>query len=140
MKIDELLESKLKPTLEEFLNSNKRNEYIYFKSSNNIWLKSYVRKSSRYINGIRFHRVLDRANTSIDNSKIQLKMINNNINMASTGAYREFDLYMTELAKKYNYDGIYVENVLNDKLLDVLIRYGYKLLPNSNPSSFWKKL
>ena len=47
---------------------------------------------------------------------------------------------MLELAIKYGCEGIYVENVLNNKLTSVLIRYGYELIANLMPPSYWKKL
>lgn len=140
MRAFELFESNRKPTLEDFLTGSFRNMYVLFKSSKGIGITSYVRKGPRYINGIKFDKVLDRANTSIKNNKLQMKMHDANDTMMNTGAYREFDAHMLNLAKKYGYDGIYVESVLNDKLNAVLIRYGYELLPDINPPSYWKKL
>lgn len=140
MKIYELIESVRKPSLEQFLNGTLKNQYVFFRSSDNIEITSYVRKGPRNINGIIFDKVLDRANTSLVASKYKNKMIKSGNVMANTGAYREFDIYMTNMAKKYNYDGIYVESVINDNLHNVLKRYGYELLPNSYPASYWKKL
>jgi len=140
MRAFELFESKTKPTLEEFLTGSLRNIYVFFKSSNGIEITSYVRKGPRHIKGIKFDKVLDRANTSVKNDKLQMKMYNANDTMMNTGAYREFDAYMLNLAKKYGYDGIYVESVLNDKLNAVLVRYGYELLSDTNPPSYWKKI
>lgn len=138
MRAYELNESPGKPSLEEFLNGMIKNQYVFFKSSTGVVIASYVRKGPRYIKGVKYPKVLDRANTSLAASKYQNKMMKTGIFMAGTGAYREFDKHMTTLAKKYGYDGIYVENVLNDSLLDVLIRYDYELLPDSFPPSYWK--
>lgn len=139
MRAFELMETK-KPTLKDFLTGSSHNMYIFFKSSKGIGISSYVRKGPRYINGVRFDKVIDRANTSLISDKLQMKMHKANDTMINSGAYREFDAYMLELAIKYGYDGIYVENVLNNKLHSVLIRYGYELISNLTPPSYWKKL
>ncbi|MCH8326580.1 MAG: hypothetical protein IIB83_08510 [Bacteroidetes bacterium] len=114
MRAYELNESLRKPSLEEFLNGVVKNQYVSFKSSKGVMISSYVRKGPRYIKGVKYPKVLDRANTSLAASKYQRQMMKTGTLMAGTGAYREFDVHMTDLAKKYGYDGIYVENVLNE--------------------------
>lgn len=42
-----------------------------------------------------------------------------------TGLYLEYDQHCHEMAKKYGYDGVYVELVHTTFLRDVLLRYGY---------------
>lgn len=141
MKYTEIIsEDLLHPTLEEFLTGSVTNVYVTFVSSKGIKLESYVRKGPRYIGGERFDKVLDLANTKLKSSRLQMKMHKAGVQMANTGAYREFDAHMVELAKQYGYDGIYVENVLNPDLHEVLIRYGYTLVPNTEPKSYWKPL
>src|ERR1041385_270650 len=119
-----------KLTIEEFLETAEmRNEYIRYKD-----IVAYVRKSLRLIDGER-KRCLDRANTK------NVRRQNNMESMAKfyrTGLYREFDDLMKRLAVEYGYDGVYVESVLNDFLPDVLVRYGYRLVPDHDPPCyFW---
>ena len=140
MRAYELLEATKKPTLEDFLTGPSHNMHVFFKSSKGIGIISYVRKGPRYINGVKFNKVIDRASTALTSNKLQMKMYKANDTMINSGAYREFDAHMLELAIKYGYDGIYVENVLNNKLTSVLIRYGYELIANLMPPSDWKKL
>jgi hypothetical protein len=54
-----------------------------------------------------------------------------------TGQFKEFDLLMRELVLKEGLAGIFVENVFNEFLPDVLLRYGYIQLENREPPCFW---
>ena len=127
----------MKFTLEQFLNSPTRNAWIVFKSSDGHKLESYVRKGRRYINGKSYDLVLDRANTNLTGAKA-LRQLGDGAYMARTGAYREFDQHMLELAKQYGFDAIFVEQVLNPCLPDVLVRYGYTRVSGLYSLSFYK--
>ena len=125
-------------TLEQFLQSPARNAWIVFTSSNRYRLQSYVRKGPRFIGDARYSKVLDRANTSLTGAKVLNRMLDNEELMAGTGAYREFDQYMLKLAKQYGFGAIFVEQVLNPHLPDVLIRYGYTRDRGDRSFSFYK--
>jgi hypothetical protein len=115
-------------TLEEFLLSDYRNQYISYKS-----LEVYVRKNKHYLN----HKLV----SSIDLANIKnLKRMDNihyNPKRRRTGLLREFDTLMKDLATKYSYDGIYVENVINDFLPQKLKNLGYEQLGEEFPYCFW---
>lgn len=126
------------PSLEEFITSALRNSYITFTSSKGYIIESYVRKSSRILGEKRYDKVLDRANTKINNDEIVLKMIKQNKYMSGTGAYKEFDQFMLVTAKQHKFDAIFVEQVINPQLLEVLKRWGYIQIENT--PSFYKLL
>jgi hypothetical protein len=118
------------PSLEKFLQSPMTNSYVRYKN-----LESYVRKSRRCIDGVMV-LALDRANTK---NKKRSGNIGKKLKYIRTGLYREFDHHMGELAKSYGYDGIYVENVINEFLLDKLPDMGYRIVdPDYSSSCFWK--
>ena len=73
MRAYELLEATKKPTLEDFLTRPSHNMHVFFKSSKGIGIISYVRKGPRYINGVKFKRVIDRASTALTTNKLQRK-------------------------------------------------------------------
>lgn len=128
----------MKPTLEKFLNSSERNAWVVFTSSKGQKLESYVRKGPRVLEGTRYNKVLDRANTNVTGAKAIRTMVDSEYPMAGTGAYREFDQHMLALAKQYEFDAIFVEQVLNPCLPKVLLRYGYTHAPDSGGFSFYK--
>jgi hypothetical protein len=105
-------------SLEEFIKSDLRNGYIKEEG-----LKSYYRKGPLSVDGKYYKKVLTRANTS--NTK-RLSNVTSNSKKKSTGNYRKLDQKTLLLAKEYNFDGIYVESVLNEFLGDKLLEYGYK--------------
>ena len=130
----------MKRTLEDFLDSPSRNAWVQFKSSKGHKLESYVRKGPRCIADKLYAKVLDRANTNLTGAKSLRKMMDHGHFMAGTGAYREFDQHMFELAKQYGFDAIFVEQVLNPHLPDVLVRYGYTRVEGLYSLSFYKIL
>lgn len=138
MKLRDLCENTSYPSLEEFINSPSRNSYVTFISSKGYTIESYVRKGPRILDGNQYDKVLDRANTKIADDEVILKMIRQNKYMAGTGAYREFDQLMLKLANQYNFDAIFIEQVLNPQLLDVLTRWGYNRIGDT--PSFYKLL
>lgn len=135
----------MKLTLEQFLNSPARNAWVVFKSSDGHKLESYVRKGPRCLEGTSYDKVLDRANTNLVGAKALKKLMASTPDgsvkyMARTGAYREFDQHMLQLAKQYGFDAIFVEQVLNPHLPDVLVRYGYTRVEGLYSLSFYKIL
>jgi len=136
VKLCSLHEDYSHPSLEEFIRSSLRNSYVTFTSSKGYTIESYVRKGPRILDGVEYSKALDRANTSIKDEDVILKMMDNNEYMAGTGAYKEFDRLMLKLAKQYNFDAIFVEQVLNPQLLSVLERWGYTRIKNT--PSFYK--
>ncbi len=126
-------------TLEQFLNSPAGNAWVVFKSSDGHKLESYVRKGPRCLEDKLYDKVLDRANTNLTGAKSLRQMIDKKY-MAGTGAYREFDQHMLQLAKQYGFDAIFVEQVLNPHLPDVLVRYGYTRTSGLYSLSFYKIL
>ena len=129
----------MQPTLEQFLNSPARNAWVMFKSSDGHKLESYVRKGPRCLEGTEYAKVLDRANTNLTGAK-DLRQLGDRTYMARTGAYREFDQHMLQLAKQYGFDTIFIEQVLNPHLPDVLVRYGYTRTSGLYSLSFYKLL
>lgn len=121
------------PSLEEFLLSPDKQSYIQHKG-----LKSYTRKGPRMIDGEK-KLVIERANTY--NPK-RLRNITNKAKKKSTGLYRQLDEHTHEMARKHGYDGVYIENVLNDFLPDKLREYGYHQVNDDprypNPPCFYK--
>jgi hypothetical protein len=113
-------------TLDQFLaDLNARSEYIKFRSSKGVVVSVYVRKGSMNIKGMHYENVLQRANTSIQTARYARKATYDQP-LCKSGAYRELDLFMFEQAKNHGMNGVYVENVLNPMLPDVLLRYGYE--------------
>jgi hypothetical protein len=140
MKLQELQEDYSQPSLEEFITSSMRNSWVTFTSSKGYTLESYVRKGPRFLDGQKYDKVLDRANTSLKDEEVVLKMMDQNEYMAGTGAYKEFDQLMISLAKQYEFDAIFVENILNPQLPGVLARWGYTRTGDPNTPSFYKLL
>ncbi len=118
-------------TLEEFLaQSGVSNSYVRYKTAS-----IYVKRGWAMIDGER-KKALIRGKT--DNSK-RRSNIEINPKHKRTGLYREIDDMFVEAARKYGFDGVYVENVLNDFLPEVLVRYGYTRIDSEyGPPCFWK--
>ncbi len=140
MKLQELNEDYSQPSLEEFITSSMRNVWVTFTSSKGYTLESYVRKGPRILNGQKYDKVLDRANTSLRDEEVVLKMMDQNEHMANTGAYKEFDQLMLSLAKQHKFDAVFVENVLNPLLPKVLERWGYTRTGDPNAPSYYTLL
>jgi len=118
-----------KYSLEDFLKAPVNRLHIWYKN-----LESYYRKGPKYIDGIKYDKVLTRASTSIQG-----------VRGFGQGNYRELDALTTNLAREYGYDGVYIENVLNPWLAEKLPQYGYvevdkHLRDQGNPPCFFKKL
>ena len=104
-------------TLEEFVRDPARSAWIRYGT-----LKVYVRKSWRSVgDGTLFH-VIDVAN--ITNVRRPMNTARR-VRPRRTGQLRAFDDAVRRVAQAHGFDGVFWENVLNEFLPDVLIRYGY---------------
>jgi hypothetical protein len=117
------------PSLEEFLRSSERQAFVRYKH-----LKSWMRKGWRLIDGQK-KKTLERANTS--SNRRPPRKIEIDPNHRSTGEYREFDTLMRTLAPQYGFDGVFVENVLNEFLPEKLLEYGYRRITDPPLQCFW---
>jgi hypothetical protein len=107
-----------KISLEQFiLDETVRNLYIV-----ECGLVSYYRKQKTLINDVLYY-TLTRANTKNPKKSNNLEIKEK---YKRTGNYKALDDLTFELAKKYNFECIVVELIVNDFLPDVLLRYGYK--------------
>lgn len=114
--------------LQEFMESAERNAWI---KSND--LRVYVRKSVRSHDGMTF-KMIDIANVSNPRRAMNAGFRSKH---HRTGRFRELLDLANNLAMSHNFDAIYVENVLNEFLPDVLTRYGYS---RTNGNSFIKSV
>ena len=118
---------KQKEKFEQFVSEKDVNCSLYF----NIGpFQTYVRKTIKIINGQKKH-VICRANTTNKKRNFKLKTFKR------SGLYRLLDDYMTVLAKKYGYDGIEVECVINQHLQSKMHTYGYVCYDES-AKSYWE--
>lgn len=119
--------------LESFLQSDLRNGYIKFGN-----LSAYYVKSYRQINGER-RPILIRGNTTNQKRSDNIEV---NPRRKSTGQYKALCDLTEKLARDYGYAAVYVENVLNQFLPEVLLRYGYTEFtgPDDITRQFYKRL
>lgn len=108
-----------RPSLDEFLRSPERSGYVYHRD-----LSSYVRKSLRVIDNRRVVS-LDRASTT---NEARSRNVGADPLHTSTGLYREFDDLMRRRAVDFRFDGVFVENVLNEFLPGKLLEMGYRMV------------
>jgi hypothetical protein len=111
-------------TLDEFLNRTRfpNNMWIEFET-----LRLYLRKTRRCI--------FDKKVLSLDVANFT----NHGVN--GQGLYRTWDNMVKQKVPEYGFDGIYIENVLNPWLAEVLERYSYTRLEGPgnfiNSYCFW---
>lgn len=103
--------------LNDFVQSKHRSQEIY-----DCGLKSYVRAQHKVIKG-KVYYVLCLANV-VNLRRRTNETINNNYK--STGKFRKLIELLLTKAKEYNYDGVYVECVVNEFLPQKLIEYGFE--------------
>jgi hypothetical protein len=99
-------------------------------------IECYIRKGHRIVND-RIRNVLCIAN--ITNYKCP-RNVKFKKRPRPTGDFRRFEAMVRRAALKHGYDGVYVEQVLNEWLPDVLIRYGYEKVNNPHTiaeNSYW---
>lgn len=85
---------------------------------------AYIRVTKRYIDGMR---------STIDIGNVEVLE-----DVQQKGIFKEFLKIIERLAEKYG-RMVYIESVLNELLLDKLPEYGYTMVPNSVPPSFYKE-
>ena len=106
--------------LREFISKeNLRNQWIYEK-----FLHAYVRRSQRLLNG-KMDFCLDIASVEVDEKH------------RGKGIFVKFLTKAEQEAKKMNRK-VFVESILNEKLLNFLLNRGYVMCENSNPPSVFK--
>lgn len=100
-------------------------------------LQSWCHLSQRVIEG-RQVRCIVRANT-MSTRPGRGNNCTVDYNIKPTGEYKAFDNAMMLAAKKNGFDGVFIENVLNDFLLTKLVEYGYtRNNEYGGPPCFWK--
>lgn len=113
--------------LEEFIaRMNFRNQWLRYKG-----LETYYRKGGRVLEG-KLLSTLERANTSnITSSKPRNEKLFKLPVYTRTGYYRELSELTEQLARKYKFEAVFVENVVSPFLPDKLKEWGYKEYPSS---------
>ena len=130
MRAFELMENKL--DLSGFISGDLRNSYVNFQG-----LKVYLRKGSLYIDK-EYKNVIQLANVTNPKRSSNIEI---NPRRKSTGKFKALINELNRLAQEYNYDGIYVESVLNDFLPDVLERYGFKMVNvQLGAPNYWREV
>lgn len=123
------------PSLEEFFEKGGSwaNAYIAYGP-----LESYHRLGRRAI-GTSVYKTVTRANTT---NVLQRHNFTSDLGHKPSGAYRKLDKHTEDLARKYGFEAILVECVLNHFLPAVLERYGYTMIPNGRDTGrdFYKLL
>lgn len=103
--------------LKEFMaNKYPRNAYV----DEPGWESLYVRKGTRFINGIRYENVFDLAN-------IEVKV-------KEQGTFTRF---IERFQREYPGYSIYIENVFNHLLHMHLLKTGFKQLPGEYPHCYF---
>ena len=117
--LENKLDAAIKVSLEKFIQSKERNTWI----SNRIF-KLYVRNANRYLPDGAVYKSLDIA--SIDVEKKGQGVFTSILNIAES------------LCKIHHVDIIYVESILNPRLIPFLEKRGYVYIETNN--SMYKKI
>jgi len=100
------------------------------------WIKSgdydmYLRKSTpRDVRELRLERPLDLANVQRKGAEVQMEKMPVNLR-APRGKFRELMAMLETEAEKSGLDSVYVENIMNEFLPEVLASMNYSMDPNS---------
>ncbi len=117
----------MKMTFNEFLKSDARNYWV-----SEPKMKAYVRKSYRVIEDQVEEKVIDIANVEVI-SKYR-----------GTGVYRSALPRMEQASKDAGFTVIFLESVLEERLLDFYEKHGYTRCPpnayNTRQINFFKRL
>lgn len=109
--------------LAQVLKKDRANEWITYGPIN-----LYIRVGLRLIDGKKV-KAMDLANFGIANEKLKGK-----------GHFSRL-LRSTEiLGKKYGYDGVYVESILNPTLIEILKNKGFRIVTDYDPPSMYKEI
>lgn len=119
--------------LTEFLNEESELERVIKMPKTNEWIvygpfELYIRVGPRYI-GTQKVKAIDLANFQIPDEEERGK-----------GHFSKLLNDVNELGKKYGYDGIYVESILNDDLVKILDKKGFKIVSRQDPPSMYKEI
>ena len=119
---------------ESFMNSQIPNKYVKFQG-----LTVYLRKGLYLIDGERKNAV---QLANVTNPKRDDNIhIDPSREETRTGKFLALMSELEKLAKIYEYDGVYVESILNDFLPEVLERYGYSLVnSHAGTINYWKEV
>ncbi len=110
------------PSLEEFLAmEHVHNLYINYKTIECYMRKGRIAVDNEIVNALTIARI---KNTRRANN------VEINPRHRRTGLFAEFESLVRKMAVENDYDGVYIEEVLNPFLPDVLVRYGYRRVNN----------
>jgi predicted GNAT family N-acyltransferase len=107
------------PTLKDFIHSKiLRNSHIEEPD-----LVAYMRKSNRFIEG-KMHEFLDIGRILVDSNK------------RGTGVFKKFLSDVENFARQLN-RGVFIESIMEPRLIDFLKNRGYKRMPNLEDISMY---
>ena len=109
--------------LDQILRKDRANEWIIYGPIN-----LYIRVGLRFIENKKV-KVIDLANVIIDDETLRGK-----------GHFSRLLRSTETLGKKYGYDGIYVESILNPTLIEILTKKGFRIITNYDPPSMYKEI
>ena len=110
-------------TLKDFIDCGDRNLWIKYKD-----LAIYLRRDFVVVenNG---YKVITLGNIS---NKRRPDNVESKTDYERTGLFKEFEMSLRSAAQSNDFQGIFVESVINDFLPDVLLRYGYRRVFRNN--------
>lgn len=119
--------------IKEFLNEETELERVIKLSRTNEWIthgpfKLYIRVGDRFI-GEKKMKVIDLANFQITDEKERGK-----------GHFSRLLKVVNDLGKKYGYDGIYVESILNPDLITILNKKNFRIVTQDDPPSMYREI
>lgn len=109
--------------LDKILRKTRANEWITYGPIN-----LYIRVGLRFLDGKKV-KVVDLASFGIaDEALIGKGHFSRLLNSTET------------LGKKYGYDGVYVESILNPTLIEILTKKGFRIVTDYEPPSMYKEI
>ncbi len=117
----------------ELLNEETELERVIKLPKANEWImhgpvKLYIRVGERVVDEKKV-KAIDLANFEIVDEKERGK-----------GHFSTLLKLVNDLGKKYSYDGIYVESILNPDLVTILDNKGYRTVTRYDPPSMYKEI
>ena len=122
MRIKEVLNEETE--LERVIRSTRANEWITHGP-----FELSIRVGPRFIEEEKRMKVIDLANFQITNEKERGK-----------GYFSSLLKLVNELGKKYDYDGIYVESILNPDLIAILNDKQFRVVTQYDPPSMYREI
>ena len=119
--------------IKEFLNEETELERIIKLSGPNEWIthgpfELYIRVGNRFIEEKEM-KVIDLASFQITDKKERGK-----------GHFSRLLKLVNDLGKKYGYDGIYVESILNPDLITILDKKNFRIVTQYDPPSMYREI